>query len=161
MNGVERARAAAPQGTPDRVDHLELRDRLSQCSSEFHALLYIAGYWNPATALYHVPGERRILSAEETSVVRALHSTLFERWLRTSVAEQHQEFQGFLTTMKATEQAAFLCVLRSSSAPDAMVPPDATAEQRALFFSNLRTLVTLAEAAASVDPDAGSCNGGR
>jgi hypothetical protein len=74
MSGAERAVKTTQQDQSSRLYHLELRDRLAECSSKFHALLHIAGFWNPSTHLYCDQTDGRVLSAAETSVVRELHA---------------------------------------------------------------------------------------
>lgn len=144
MSGAERARASAPQQDSSRTYRLELRDRLAECSSKFHALLFMAGFWNPSTQLHCDQADGRVLSGSETAIVRELHEALFEQWLLSSLADQHAEFGMFLSTMTSVEQAAFLQFIRSPQATELIPPQDATPEQRALFGSDLKTLAILA-----------------
>ena len=143
MSGAERAVKTAQQDRSSRLYHLELRDRLAECSSKFHALLYIAGFWNPPTHLYCDQTDGRVLSASETSVVRELHTFVFEEWLQSSLADQHWEIRVFLGAMGFAEQTAFLQFIQSPQAAEMVPPPDAAPEQRSLFISNLKTLVVL------------------
>jgi hypothetical protein len=113
------------------------------CSSKFHELLQLAAFWNPALGLYADFDSGSVLSRDASDVVNRFHSRVFSEWLCLPLADQFAEFAAYLTTLSVTGRQTFLSLLSYPRARDPLVPPMASAEEKALFASDLSTLAAM------------------
>jgi pentose-5-phosphate-3-epimerase len=129
---------------------LALRDSIADCSSKFHQLLYVAGYWNSNTHLYIEPASRLALPESRADAVRRLHALVFHEWIQLPLAHQFAEFRSYLLTFRPEERRTLLRLLESEEAR-AAIPPACPPEARDLFLSDLAMVIRMSTVPACAD----------
>jgi hypothetical protein len=133
------------------------RNTLSQISTTFGRLIYLASLRDQNTGVYHHHGLAQLFDQQQADqTLRQSHNQVFSEWLCFNLEQQKKDLEGYLEDLHEDKKTILTTWIRLSPYRN-FVPGSAREVERNLFITDLETVLELLRydyAVASPDPDA-------
>lgn len=125
------------------MDRLSVRPlALANCPTTFGKLVILASLRNPATGVYREVGPATLKAEDADQALRSAHEEAFARWIAFSLEGQMEDLGKYFDTLPA-DPATIVKHWRTSRIYRGFVPDSAPESHKALFMSDLQTLLDL------------------